>query len=476
MCRPMEQLSRRISSIVGEPYVSTDGDIIEDASHDATFITSRPQIVARPEDTEQVGAVVAAAYQAGIPITTRGAGTGLSGGAVPLHGGLVIITDRLTTLEVDETSMCARVGAGVITGDLQTAAQAKGLMYPPDPASLARCTIGGNIATNAGGPSCLKYGVTAEYVLGLTVVLAEGKVITTGGRTRKRSAGYRLSQLFVGSEGTLGVVTEAFMRLIPRPPHRGGLLASFETTDSAAASVVALLRSGHLPVACELIDRSSLRFVADLLPPDVDEGSALVLVEQDGHDRAALMDEIRHMGSICATYQGAVTLLPDEADRESLWAARRAIGARLVERRSNRLPEDIAVPLAQIPSMVAAIHRICEQEGVDVSIFGHAGDGNLHPSILFDDQDQQTLARVTRASAQIFREAIALGGTVSAEHGLGALKREFAMEDASESSLELMSQIKKLLDPSGLLNPSKIFPSDPAPEDFLRALPGWGDS
>lgn len=472
----MKQLSREISSIVGEPYVSTDGDVIEEASHDATFITSRPRIVARPHDTEQVAAVVAAAYRAEVPITTRGAGTGLSGGAVPLHGGLVIVTDRLAALEVDEASMYAMVGAGVITGDLQTAAQDHGLMYPPDPASLARCTIGGNIATNAGGPSCLKYGVTAEYVLGLKVVLAEGKVIATGGRTRKRSAGYRLSQLFVGSEGTLGIVTEAFMRLIPRPPHRGGLLASFDTTDAAAASVVALLRSGHLPVACELIDRSSLRFVADLLPADVDEDSTLLLVEQDGYDQEALVSEIRHMGNICATHKGAVTLLADEADRESLWAARRAIGARLVERRSNRLPEDIAVPLAHIPAMVTAIHRICEQEGVDVSIFGHAGDGNLHPSILFDDQAPPTLARVTRASAQIFREAIAFGGTVSAEHGLGALKREFSVQDAGESSLELMSQLKKLLDPSGLLNPSKIFPSDPPPVDFLAALPGWGDS
>lgn len=467
----------RLRAIVGGgDHIITDSDRLGDFSHDATFIESRPDFVVRPGTTEEVARISAVLYEHNIPITARGGGSGLSGGAVPLEGGAVVALDRLTTLDIHRSSMSAVVGAGVITADLKNSAEAQGLMYPPDPASIEMCTIGGNIATNAGGPSCLKYGVTAEYVLGLTVVLGDGTLLVLGGRARKRSAGYRLAQLFVGSEGTLGIVTEATLRLIPQPKFRAAALIAFASVDAAATAVSAILAGGHLPAALELIDRSSLEYVSDLLPRGFPrEAAAVILVEQDGPEESAPsgeLDEIVEIARSC----GATAITADLKGerRAEMWKARRSIGTRLLERRAYRLPEDIAVPIDRIPEMVSRITQIASELGVSTAIFGHAGDGNLHPSLIFDDRDPATLRRVGEAASRIFHAALAFGGTMSAEHGLGAVKKEFATEELGGAQIDLMKKIKTVLDPKGLLNPGKTFPSRASADaSFLEALPGW---
>ncbi|MEO7804168.1 MAG: FAD-linked oxidase C-terminal domain-containing protein [Actinomycetota bacterium] len=463
-------MQRLLSQIVGPSNVAFSG-FDETYSHDATFLTNEPDMVIHPASTEEVAAVTKVLYTHNIPITCRGAGTGLSGGPVALQGGAVLCLDRLTGIDIDAPSMCAVVGAGAINLAIKDAARNFGLMYPPDPASMATCTIGGNIATNAGGASCLKYGVTAEYVMGLTVVLADGRVLNLGGKSRKRSAGYRLSQLFVGSEGTLGIVTQATLRLVPLPDSRTTLLAAFGSVDASANAVAGFFASGILPVACELIDRSSLSYVADLLPETITSDAAAVLLVEFDDDLSKTTLAIEKLNDAGAT---SIAIGMTEAECEQLWDARRAIGERLMARRSHRLSEDLGVPVAKVPEMIKRIHQIAKEANVEVAVFGHAGDGNIHPSLIFEDRDPQTLSRVAKAASAMFQAAIDLGGTVSAEHGLGAIKREFATAEMGELTVDLMRNIKEVFDPKGLLNPGKIFPStNLADETFMDALPGW---
>lgn len=473
---PVRAVLSDLVAILGPDHVLTEPAGLVEFSTDATFLEHGPEAVVFPADASEVAAIMPLLNSAKIPVTTRGGGSGLSGGAVPLEGGVVVSTRRMNQIEVDASSLTASVGAGAMTAELANRAAASGLMYPPDPASLEICTVGGNIATNAGGPSCLKYGVTSEYVQGLEVVLANGQVLELGGKSRKRSAGYRLAQLFIGSEGTLGVVTKATVRLIPMPRHRATLLAGFRSVDASADSVMTLLQSGHLPAACELIDASSLGFVSDLLPQDFPlDAAAVLLVEQDGSDMDVVRAELAEIESIFKT-KGAYAMASDvqEAGRVDLWQARRSIGLRLIERRRHRLPEDVGVPIDKIPGMVKAVHEISNRLGVTVALFGHAGDGNLHPSLLFDDRDPATLKKVSGAVIEILQAAVGLGGTVSAEHGLGANKREFAAMDLGEDVIELMRGVKTLFDPNGIMNPGKVFPSGIKLDSaFMEGLPGW---
>jgi glycolate oxidase len=469
---------RRLRREVGPSWVLEDD--LGRYERDATFLTAAPLAVVRPGTTEEVAAVVQVCAEARLPVVARGAGTGLSGGPVALGGGVVVDLGRLDRLEIDPADGCAVAGPGVITATLQAAAAEHGLMYPPDPASVAMSTIGGNVACNAGGMSCLKYGVTADYVTGLTVVLADGRVLTLGGRTRKRASGYRLHQLFVGAEGTLGLVTELVLRLVPRPQHRACAMVAYESVQACVAAVGRLLGSGYLPVALELLDRSALQLVAGDLPPSlgalipeavVPEAvvpEAVLLVEQDGNDAAQVAREVEDMVERLGGSHAVVAR--SEAERAAFWRGRRAIGEYLMTRPRNYLPEDIAVPLAAVPEMVAAIRAVGELYRLRIVLFGHAGDGNLHPVIVFGDDERE---RVSPACAQIFRHAVRLGGTISAEHGLGALKRDFAELEHGRAALALMREVKQLLDPQGILNPHKIFPEHPATDDFLLAQPGW---
>jgi glycolate oxidase len=429
-----------------------------------------PLAAVRPAATAEVAEVVRVCASLGVPLTARGAGSGLVGGPVPLGGGIVVSLDRLDRLEVDAANVCAVAGAGVITARLQEAAAEQGLMYPPDPASVDMCTIGGNVACNSGGMSCLKYGVTADYVIGMTVVLADARVLKLGGKLRKRASGYRLMSLFVGSEGTLGIVTEVVLKLVPRPRHRSTALVGYRSIEAAAEGVRRLLASGHFPAALELMDANALRLVAQELPAGFAAGlDALLIVEQDGSDAEQVLAQLTGIVALLAGEDNRVA--QSEAEREGIWKARRRFGHVLIAMRKNFFAEDVAVPISQIPEMTRRFTALADRLGITIATVGHMGDGNLHPTIVFSDEQRRL---VGPAAAQIFRDAVELGGSISAEHGLGALKRDYAELEHGKDALDLMRGVKNLLDPQGILNPHKVFPEGPADDAFLERQPGWG--
>ncbi|MHB8571986.1 MAG: FAD-binding oxidoreductase [Candidatus Dormibacteria bacterium] len=461
-------MSERLAGAVGPSHVR-EGQAAEAWLRDGTFVRPGSALVVRPADTTQVAAVLRACAEADTPVTPRGAGTSLSGGPVATQGGVVLCLDRLDRLEIDRANGCAVAGAGVITARLQAAALDQGLMYPPDPASVAICTIGGNVACNAGGMSCLKYGVTADYVVGMTVVLANGEVLTLGGRTRKRASGYRLMQLFTGSEGTLGIVTEVIVKLIPHPPHRATALVAYGSAVAAAEGVTRLMGSGHLPVALELMDRSVLLRMERELPRGFGRSmECALIVEQDGTDLDAVQGEMRIMVDVLNA--DASMIAANQEERDQVWQARRAVGQMLLADPAHALSEDVSVPLSAIPEMISRIHAAAGAAGLQALVIGHAGDGNLHPMFFFTDEERE---RVELVAGQVMRDAVALGGSVSAEHGLGAVKRDFAVREHGEPAVRLMAGLKTLLDPTGMLNPGKVLPSGGPEDSFLSRIPGW---
>jgi len=458
----------RLRSIVGADHVLA-GEAAEEFTHDATFMAHTLLAVVRPADTGQVAQVVGACADSGTAVVARGAGTSLVGGPVPLAGGVVLSLDRLTSLEVDVPNTVAAAGAGVITRQLDDAAKAHGLMYPPDPASVEMSTIGGNVACNAGGLRCVKYGVTADYVVGLTVVLVDGQVLRLGGRLRKRSSGYRLMHLFIGSEGTLGIVTEVIVKLVPLPRHRATAMVGFGTLEDAATAVSRMLAAGHLPAAVELLDRGALRLVREKMPPGFEPDlDAVLVVEQDGNEEEFVQLELMRMVELLDGVDNRIAQSSLERDR--LWDARRTFGKVLMGMPHNFFAEDVAVPIGCVPEMARRIHRLAGDTGLQIVTVGHVGDGNLHPTIVFSEEQRHL---VSPAAAAIFRDAIDLGGTISAEHGLGALKRDYAEFEHGPLAMGLMRQVKRLFDPSGILNPQKVFPEEPADDDFLNRMPGW---
>jgi glycolate oxidase len=459
----------RLVEIVGGEWVVRDPEELEEYGHDATFMESAPLCAVHPGSTAEVAAVVAAAAAAGVPVVARGAGTSLVGGPVPLAAGVVVSLDRLIHLEVDAANTVATAGAGVITAALDEAAAAHGLMYPPDPASYGMSTIGGNVACNSGGMRCVKYGVTADYVIGMTVVLASGQVLRLGGKLRKRASGYRTMQLFIGSEGTLGIVTEVVVKLIPRPRHVATAMVGFRRLEDAGAAVARALAAGHFPAAIEILDRGSLELVADKLPPGFEPGlEAVLVVEQDGNEEESVQLDLMKMVEVL---DGADNRIAQSSlERERLWEARRSFGKVLMSMPKNFFAEDVAVPIAEIPEMIRRVQTLAARTGLRIVTVGHAGDGNLHPTILFEDAQRDL---VSGAAAQIFRDALELGGSISAEHGLGALKRDYAELEHGALGMAVMKRIKDALDPAGILNPHKVFPEQAADDRFLESMPGW---
>jgi glycolate oxidase len=463
---PIEAL-RELAVVVGDQYVISDA--LEPFRHDATFMDGELVAAVLPATTTEVSAVMKICHRHGIPVVARGGGSSLVGGSVPLGGGVVLSLERMTGIEIDPGNVCATAGAGAITGRIQEEAALHGLMYPPDPASASMSSIGGNVACNSGGPSCLKYGVTADYVMGMTVVLADGQVLKLGGRTRKRSSGYRLAHLFIGSEGTLGIVTEVVLKLIPLPQHRATAIVSFRTATDAAEAVARLMGSGHLPAALELMDRGALELVEQLLPPGLGVGAGCVLlIEQDGASPAQVQAGIEAMVVVVDGIDNR--LAQSGSERDKLWNARRSFGKVLMAMRKNYFAEDLSVPISAIPEMLARIERLSAETGLKIPVVAHAGDGNVHPSIVFDD-DQRDL--VGPAAARLFADAVELGGSISGEHGLGSLKRDHAAQEHSALEFDLMRQLKTLMDPKGILNPHKVFPEGPADGAFLDRQPGW---
>jgi glycolate oxidase len=393
--------------------------------------------------------------------------SGMAAASIPIAGGMVLDTCRLNQiLEIDELNFTVTVQAGVITQHLADAVAKKGLFYPPDPSSIKQSTLGGNAACNAGGPRCLKYGVTSDYVMGLTVVLADGRILHTGGKAIKNVTGYNLTQLFVGSEGTLGIITELVLKLIPMPKAARTANAIFPKLADASTCVNNILSAGITPATIELMDETTIATIEEAmhldLPLDVE---AMLIIEVDGMDAQSVADEVETIAGICRT-TGArdVKVASTEQERAKLWSARRSISPSLARRAPNKLGEDISVPRSAIPEAVAQIKEISRKHDIPIAIFGHAGDGNLHPNILFDKRDPVQVEKMKQAAADIFSVSIRLGGTLSGEHGVGSLKLPFVENDIGPISIDVMSGIKRALDPKGILNPGKVIPGQ-TPED-----------
>ena len=428
-------------------------------SYDAAPLTPvMPALVVRPPSAEALGKVVALCNENRLPLTVRGAGTNLSGGTIPATGGVVVLTTALNRiLEINSDDMIAVVQPGVVTAQFAAAVQAKGLFYPPDPGSQAVSTLGGNVAENAGGLRGLKYGVTKDYVLGLSFFDTQGQWIKTGSRTVKCATGYNLAGLMVGSEGTLGVFAEIILKLIPPPAASRALMAVFDTMDAASETVAAVIAAHVVPATLEFMDRFTIQAVEASshvgLPTDA---AALLLIEVDGHP-AQVAEEAAAVEAICRNHGAtAITVAADPSQRDKVWAARRGALSCLAKLKPTLVLEDATVPRSKIPAMVRAIGAIGQKYGLDIGTFGHAGDGNLHPTILTDRRDEKQWHRVEQAIAAIFDQALALGGTLSGEHGTGLAKAAFLPNETGTGAIVYARRIKKALDPNNILNPGKI--------------------
>ena len=447
--------------ILGKESVLYSPEDLAVYSYDGTFAEGQPEIVVLPGTTQQVSQVIRLAAEANIPMVPRGMGSGLAAGSIPIPGGgIVICLTRMNhILEIDLQNATVWTEAGVITAELQIEVEKHNLFYPPDPSSIRHSTIGGNIACNAGGPHCLKYGVTGDYVLGLTVVLADGSILKTGGKPIKDVTGYDLTGLFTGSEGTLGLITEALLRLVAKPQFALTALADFISLDAASRTVNVILSAGIVPATLELMDQTAVACVEEAMHLGLQTNvEASLIIETDGADQQTVQREIEACAKICHE-NGArsVKMAQTEAERNSLWKARRSVSPSLARKAPNKIGEDITVPRSAIPEVIQRIRAISAKYELPIVIFGHAGDGNLHPNILFDKRQPEQWAKVEQMVAEIFEASLALGGTLSGEHGVGVLKRPYLEKALGPVSIGVQRQIKHALDPMNLLNPGKIF-------------------
>ncbi|WP_212973962.1 glycolate oxidase subunit GlcD [Bacillus sp. J14TS2] len=455
-----KSIKSQFEAIVGKENIMTSQAQRLVYSYDATpNMQAMPDLILAPRSTQEVIEIVNVCRGEKIPIVPRGSGSNLCAGTVPIAGGVVLLFKHMNQiLEVDEENLTVTVQPGVITQDLIEAVERRGLFYPPDPSSMKISTIGGNINENSGGLRGLKYGVTADYVMGLEAVLANGEVIHTGGKLAKDVAGYNLTQLLVGSEGTLAIITEATLKLIPMPESKKTMLALYENIDAAAQSVSKIIAAQMIPATLEFLDQPTLQAVEDFsqigLPTDVE---AVLLIEQDGPEEVVARD-IEKMALIC-TETGAVSvqIAATIEEAEALTTARRAALSALARLKPTTILEDATVPRSEIANMVKAINEIAEKHQVKICTFGHAGDGNLHPTCPTDARDEDEMARVEAAFADIFDQAIRLGGTITGEHGVGIVKAPYLEWKVGAAGIAVMKGIKQALDPQQILNPGKVF-------------------
>ncbi|KAF0995325.1 FAD-binding oxidoreductase [Geobacillus sp. TFV-3] len=428
--------------------------------YDASFGFFVPDLVCQVKCVEEVSEIIKLANREKIPITPRGNASGLSGGALPIEGGIVIDVSLWNdVLEIHRDDMIAVVSPGVITADIDRVAQKVGLMYPPDPSSSNVSTIAGNIAENSGGPRGLKYGVTKDYVLGLQVVTPEGHIIRTGGRTIKNVTGYDLTKLIVGSEGTLGIITEAILRLIPRPQATISLMAVFDDIVQAGYAITNVLTSGILPSKIEFMDQASIWAVESYRPMGLPiNAEAVLFIELDGHP-LAIRDEADYVYKLMQK-TGALRVQKAETSdqEEKMWKARKLVSPAVARHKPTKISEDATVPRSQIPSFLKRLREIKDKFDIELVVFGHAGDGNLHPNILCDQRNKEEMKKVEKAVAAIFEAALDLGETLSGEHGIGLMKKSFMPMEFDQFSLEMMKRIKQAWDPNNIMNPGKIFP------------------
>jgi len=456
MAQPfLDQLSQALPGIrlLSEP---TDTEAFR-YDETAYLQPGRPLAVCFPRSTEDVVTIVRLAAEQRVPIVPRGAGTGLSGGAVAIDGGLtVVFTDMNQIIDIDPANLTATVQPGVVNADLGRAAADHKLLYAPDPASFETCTIGGNLAENSGGLRCLKYGVTRDFVLGLEVVLADGSVLRSGGQNIKDVAGYDLTGLFVGSEGTLGLITEATLRLVPLPPPKLTLLCFFDSLLAAGEAVSRITAAGLVPVTLELLDAFTIAAVDDVHRLGLDRSAAAMLMVESDAGGSQTVAELEAVEAACLA-AGATSVVRAQDAQEADWlrqARRAAHGA--LERAGVARMDDVGVPRSRIPQMLIEIERICAEQSLRVGVFGHAGDGNLHPTYIVDRDDPTAEARIDAARDAIYRAALALGGTVSGEHGTGLAKRPWLELQRGSAGVAAMRAIKHALDPLNILNPGKV--------------------
>ena len=450
-----------LTAIVGAEFVRTDPAALEPYGVDALGQGRPPDLVVIPGTTQDVAAVARVCNDQRVPLVVRGAGTGYTGGAVPTRGGVVVSMERFTRIrEIDQTNLLAVVEPNVITGDLQRAVERVGLFYPPDPASLESSALGGNVAECAGGPRAFKYGTTRRYVLALEAVLPTGEIIETGSKAVKNVVGYDLTQLLVGSEGTLAIITRITLRLIPKPPARATLVAIFTGVQAAVDAVTALIGARVVPAAVELIDAASLRVVRDQLGEDLAPATAgaMLIVESDGM-QAAVDEEIERVAQAC---RGAgatgVTLAADEAERDRIWHARRLISLALRATGLLKINHDVVVPRGRIPELFGVVDELREVYRLTIAAFGHAGDGNIHVNLMVDRASADERARARQAERVLFERVVALEGSISGEHGIGFAKAPYLGIELSPDVIALMKRVKAAFDPNGILNPGKIFP------------------
>jgi len=463
--RITEELLEELRAIAGAGQVLVDADTIASCSRDETEdLSFPPEVVVRPVTTDQVSAIMKLASRERIPVTPRGAGTGLSGGALPVHGGICLSLEKMNRiLEIDRENLMAVVEPGVVTEVLQNEVEKLGLYYPPDPASRGSCMIGGNIAENAGGPHAVKYGVTKDWVTGMEAVLPDGTVITTGGKLRKDVSGYNLTQLLVGSEGTLAIVTRIVLRLIPMPAHRRTMVACFDEVEAAAKAVVAIFDRKVIPAAAEFMEGAAWRAGADRIGKHlVPAGhAAYLLLEVDGSSEPVVEDEALRMGEACLELGAVDVLVADTpAKQKEIWSVRRAIGE-AVKKIAPYKEEDTVVPRRQVPQLVESVRAIIDRYGLRAICYGHAGDGNVHVNILKDETGEAWDRNLDTAIREIFARVAELGGKISGEHGIGWVQRNYMPIAHAAGELELMRAIKRTLDPHDILNPGKIFPDQP---------------
>jgi glycolate oxidase len=433
-------------------------DDLQPYAADALGIASVPDLVVLPNSTGEISTIARLCHEHRVPLVVRGAGTGYTGGAVPTQGGVVLTMERLNRiLEIDEVNLLTIVEPNVITGDLQRAVEAAGLFYPPDPASLETSSIGGNVAECAGGPRAFKYGTTKRYVLALEAVLPGGEVIRTGSKAVKNVVGYDLTQLLVGSEGTLAIITKITLRLIPRPPARATLAASFQSVNQAVDAVTALLNERVVPAAIELIDADCLREAEQYAGKRISSGQALLIVECDGTP-AAVAEEIDRVTRACSAV-GAVEVkqAATEAEREELWTIRRQVSLALRATGLLKINHDVVVPRGRIPQLFEVVDDLKRRFDLRIACFGHAGDGNIHVNLMIHREDADEVARAKQAERILFERVVALEGSISGEHGIGFAKAPYLALELDAVQIDLLRRVKHAFDPRGILNPGKIF-------------------